>query len=236
MKALAVALTVAVVLPLTLFVVSADEQKAARTNADAKSRAAQKAALEKFNSLIGGWRGVGMLKRRSTRGAWIETAIWIWEFKKGEVGIRYVVKKGKLLERALLTFDPKTGRYRLRANFTGKIQRDYAGKLNGTRLVLLSPPDKKGDVYRMTVTRLNEKRTLVLHEKRRGNRGAFRRVAEVGYTRQGTSLAVAGNDGPECVVTGGRGTSQVTYKGKTYYVCASARHTKFMAEPQKYAS
>ena len=231
MKTLAFA-AAATFVSLTVFLVSADEKKRSQKNTDAESRDAQKAALEKFNSLIGGWRGVGMLKRRSTRGAWIETAKWVWEFKKGAVGIRYTVKKGKLLERALLTFDPKTGRYRIRANFTGKIQRDYAGKLNGTRLVLLSPPDKKGDVYRMTVTRLNEKRTLVLHEKRSGNRGAFRRVAEVGYTRQGTSLAVAGNDGPECVVTGGRGTSQVTYKGKTYYVCCSGCRQAFDDDPE----
>ncbi|MCH8829224.1 MAG: hypothetical protein IID45_06560 [Planctomycetes bacterium] len=198
---------------------------------DDKSRVAQKTALAKFNSLIGGWRGVGMPRRRSARGAWIETAEWVWEFKQGKIGIRYAVSKGKLLETALLTFDPKTKQYELQAKFAGKIERSYRGKLTGKTLVLNASPDKKGDVYRMTVTRLNEKRTLVLYERRTNNRGLYQRIAEVGYTRKGTSLAIPGVNGPECVVTGGTGTTRVSYKGKTYYVCCSGCRQAFEDDP-----
>lgn len=198
---------------------------------DAKSKAAQQAALEKFQSLIGGWRGVGMPKRGSARGAWFETADWVWEFKGGKVGIRYTVKNGRFLRDALLTFNPEANSYKLDATLPGNKRRTYSGQLKDNKLVLQSKPDRQGDVYRMTVTRLNEKRTLVLHERRAGNRGLFLRMAEVGYTRKGTSLAVAGTDGPECVVTGGKGTIRVTYQGKAYYVCCSGCRQAFEDDP-----
>jgi YHS domain-containing protein len=223
--------TLLVILCLTQLV-SAKNAEPDTKAAKSKTAAAEKAALAKFNSLIGGWRGVGMPKRGSTRGAWIETAEWVWEFKKGQTGIRYKVSKGKLLESALLTFDTKTKTYRLQASFAGQKKRTYTGTMQGTKLVLNSTADKSGDVYRASITRLNEKRTLVLHERRIQNRGLFLRLAEVGYTRKGTSIAVAGANGPECVVTGGKGTSQVSYKGKTYYICCSGCRQAFDDDPE----
>ncbi|MFQ5732986.1 MAG: YHS domain-containing protein [Planctomycetaceae bacterium] len=193
---------------------------------------AQRRALEKFNSLIGGWRGVGMPRRNSTRGAWIETAEWVWSFQDGKTAIVYVVKNGKQLQSARLTFDEKTKRYNLSAKFANKIARRYTGRIAGKKLVLDSAADKNGAVYRITITRLNEKRTLVLHERRRAKATQFFRIAEVGYTRKGTSLAVAGAGGPECVVTGGKGTTRVTYKGKTYYVCCSGCKQAFDDDPE----
>lgn len=194
--------------------------------------AQQKRALARFNSLIGGWRGVGMPRRNSTRGAWIESADWAWDFSDGKTAIRYVVKNGKQLQSAWLTFDPHKKMYHLDATFSGKTERRYSGEIAGKKLVLTSAAGKDGYVYRLTINRLNEKRTLVLHERRRAKATQFFRVAEVGYTRNGTSLAVAGADGPECVVTGGKGTIRVSYKGKTYYVCCSGCKQAFEDDPE----
>ncbi len=205
---------------------------AKETETDAKSKATQKAALEKFNSLIGGWRGVGMPRRGSAKGAWIESADWVWEFKKSSIGIRYAVTKGKMLQTALLTYDLKSSNYKLSARFAGDVERQYVGQLKDKRLTMLSAADKQGHVYRVTVTRLNPKRTIVLHERRVGTRGLFVRIVEVGYTRKGTSLAIAGADGPECVVTGGKGTTRVSYKGQTYYVCCSGCRQAFEDDPK----
>jgi YHS domain-containing protein len=196
------------------------------------SLADQKQALEKFNSLIGGWRGVGMPRRGSRRGAWIETAEWVWDFGKHGVAIKYVVKNGKQLQSARLTYDPKAKQYALTAQFADKTTRTYKGRLKEKKLLLVSAPDKDGAAFRITVTRLNEKRTLVLHERKAGKRSQFFRIAEVGYTRQGTSLAVEGGGEIECVVTGGKGTIRVTYKGKTYYVCCSGCRDAFNDDPE----
>jgi len=196
------------------------------------SQAAQKKALEEFNSLIGEWRGVGMPRRGSRRGAWIESAEWVWDFRKDAVAVRYLVNNGKQLQTARLTYDPKTKQYVMAAVFADKTKRTYRGKITGEKLRLVSSPDKAGYTYRITVTRVNDKRTLVLYERKRKQGRQFFRIAEVGYTRKGTSLAVAGADGPECVVTSGRGTMRVSYKGQTYLVCCTGCRQAFEDDPE----
>ena len=59
----------------------------------------------------------------------------------------------------------------------------------------------------------------------------FYRLGEVGYTREGVSFAV-GESGPVCIVTEGRGTMQVSYKGKTYHVCCSGCKDLFNENPE----
>ena len=222
--------TIAIVALVSLTGLSA--LAAEKTKRPAENQQAVKQALSEFNSLIGGWKGVGQPKRGSTRGAWIEKAEWVWNFDKGTTSIHYNIPKGKLLTSAVLTFDPKQKLYKLQGNFADKTARSYQGKLAGNKLVLESQAAKGDDVYRITLTRLNPKRTLVLHERQRASRGFFIRIAEVGYTREGTSLAVAGAGEPECVVTGGKGTMQVSYKGQTYYVCCSGCRQAFEDDPE----
>lgn len=192
----------------------------------------QKEALGKFNSLIGGWRGIGMPKRFSRKGAWSEKAEWVWDFKSAPVAIRYDIDDGKLFQSALLTYIPAEKTYKLLATLDDKTKREYTGKLVSDKLVLESKPDDDDHVHRLTVTRLNEKRTIVLHEKRKAEQTIYTRVAEVGYTRQGTRLASSDQTGPECIVTGGAGTMKIDYKGQTYYVCCTGCREAFLDDPE----
>ncbi|MGD9855779.1 MAG: YHS domain-containing protein [Planctomycetaceae bacterium] len=187
--------------------------------------------LERFNSLIGEWRGVGQPQRGSNRGAWRQTGEWVWNFENDAVAIDYNVTDGKLLTTARLTHDPKSGLYRLLVTNTEGIERAHTGRLEDNKLVLESSPDDAGAVSRITVTLLNDDRTLVLHEQRAANQQRFFRVAEVGYTRAGVRLARPGSGQPECIVTGGAGTMEVTYQGKTYYVCCSGCKQAFDDDP-----
>ncbi len=75
------------------------------------------------------------------------------------------------------------------------------------------------------------KRLLVLYERRIEKTDQFVRLAEVGYTREGSDFAKAGSGGPECVVTGGLGTIAVQYRGQTYYVCCSGCQGLFNEDP-----
>jgi YHS domain-containing protein len=193
-----------------------------------------KEALAQFNSLIGGWRGVGQPRRGSAAGSWKETANWVWDFSQpGKPAIKYEVSDGKLIKQARVTFDEPTGQFHATVTLADGATRDYAGKFEEDRLILESPPDAKHETHRLTITRLNEKRTTVLYEKKRATARLPLRVAEVGYTREGTRLAVEGGDGPECVVTGGKGTIQISYKGQTYYVCCSGCKQAFDENPEK---
>ncbi len=195
------------------------------------SRAAIQEALAEFNPLVGGWRGVGQPVRNSNKGSWSETAEWIWELKKDHVGIRYAVKDGKHLQSALLTWDPQKKEFELTATLPDRSERTYRGTHAGTKLTLQSASDDAGDVHQIVITQLNEKRTLVLFQARAKGQQQFTRVAEVGYTREGTKLAEERIGGPECIVTGGKGTMSTVYKGKTYWFCCTGCRDAFTDDP-----
>ncbi len=198
----------------TRWSMSAPPESSTENNSPPKVPADSKAALASFNELIGGWRGVGMPRRGSNVGAWFETADWVWDFKEKTPAIKYDVKQSQLLKSARLTWNPAQKQFQLKAILPDDSTREYQGKLSDAKkLVLESPADEAGQSHRITITQLNEKRTLVLHEKRTGQ-GSYRRVAEVGYTRAGTSLAVEGAGELECVVTGGKGTMAVSLPGQ----------------------
>jgi YHS domain-containing protein len=194
---------------------------------------AAKDALSQFNSLIGGWRGTAQPRRGSAAGSWRESAEWVWDFSQPAPAIRYVITDGKLLKAVRIMFDDKANQFRATAELPDGSNREYAGKLTDDKLVLDSQPDAKNEIHRLTVTRLNDKRTIVLFEKKRATSRGLARVAEVGYTREGTRLAVEGGDGPECVVTGGKGTIPISYKGQTYYVCCTGCKQAFNENPEK---
>jgi hypothetical protein len=199
--------------------------------ADEARREAQE-ALSEFNSLIGEWRGVGQPRRGSNQGAWRQNAEWVWDFEPESVGVRYAVSDGKLVNTARVTWDAAAKEYVLSLSTPESEQRVYRGRKDGERFVLTSAADDDGLTHRVTITQLNEKRTLVLHEKRSAGQQSFFRVAEVGYTREGTRLAAPGGGGPECIVTGGTGTMTVLHKGKTYYVCCTGCRQAFEADPE----
>jgi len=198
----------------------------------ASQPAAAKAALADFNSLIGGWRGVGQPKRNSNRDAWREEAEWLWDFADSRVAIVYKVSEGRLLQSAEITWAGEGQSYLMNAVLPDGTERKYAGELDDNRLVMETDADDDGNVHRITITRLNRKRTIVLFERRATGRSTYSRVAGVGYTRKGTSLAVAGGGARECVVTGGTGTMPVEHNGKTYYVCCTGCLQAFQDDPE----
>jgi YHS domain-containing protein len=200
--------------------------------ASAADRESTRQALAKFNGLIGGWRGVGQPVRNSNRGAWSETAEWLWEVKPESLALKYQVENGKLLESARLTYDPSTQTYALSAVLADKTERRYSGKLQGNKLVLDSASDGNGVIHQVTISQLNDKRMVALFQNHPKDSEQLTRVAEVGYTRQGTRLAEAGADGPVCIVTGGKGTLTHVYKGKTYYFCCTGCRDAFIADPE----
>ena len=175
-----------------------------------------------------------MIKQNSRRGAWSEKAEWVWKFSPNSSSIAYQITDGKFLKSAVLSYDPQKKTYVLATVQPDGKQRDYTGTLTKDTLILESLPDQEGAVYRISIRRLNQKRTLVLFEQRNRGQSFYYRLAEVGYTRAGTKLAESGSGGPECIVTGGAGTIQVSYQGKNYYVCCSGCKQAFEEDPETF--
>jgi YHS domain-containing protein len=225
--------------------VRSENDKATRSKPNPSPRTA-KEALKRFNHLIGGWRGVGQPRRGSAKGAWSEKANWTWQFatarsaskdnkpatKSASVAIRFRSPGSKLIVDGLFAYNPANRMFTLEATMADKTRRTYSGKPgSGGSLVFESKPDAKAQVHRLTIRTINTKRTLMLHERRRQSSTFYTRVAGIGYTREGTRLATA-NFGPLCIVTEGKGTSKVSYKGKSYWVCCSGCRDAFQDDPE----
>ena len=191
-----------------------------------------KRRLEPFNELVGEWRGIGQERRGSNRGAWKQTGEFVWDFTGDVPAVRYSVESGKLTQEARFFWNMDQSQIECLFKLPDGTNRSYVGNWADGKLVLISSESGDGNRFRLTITPLNEKRTLVLHEKTTGTGEVFFRVAEVGYTRSGTRLALPGGVSRECIVTGGTGTIQVTYKGQTYYVCCSGCKQAFDDDPE----
>lgn len=187
-------------------------------------------AFDSFRELIGSWRGVGQVRRGSSRGAWTESAEWRYDFSESKPRLVLDIEDGVHLDRLVIesrdrnlvaTIETADAQVRP-ASVTHK---------SGGKTVFFSQSDDRASL-RLTLTRLGEKRSLLLIESKPAGSQVFRRLGEVGYTRAGTKLATAGSGGPECIVTGGKGTIEVTHNGKTYYVCCTGCKQAFEADPE----
>ena len=153
------------------------------------------------------------------------------KFSETESALIGTVAKGKLASTLKITAEA-AGKFHLQWTSPEGTVRDLSGKIEESKLVLASEPDDEKEVYRVTITSLNELRTLILFEKRKSDQQSYTRIAEVGYTREGTRLAGPGGGQPECVVTGGLGTIKVTHEGQTYYVCCTGCQQAFNDDPK----
>ena len=101
----------------------------------------------------------------------------------------------------------------------------------GTEVPVVFQAEGAGDgPRRITLALPNESRYLLTLESITTAGGSATRLGEVGSTRVGASFA-AGESGPKCIVTGGRGTMTVSYQGKSYPVCCSGCRDLFNSDP-----
>ena len=217
------------------FAFSDDGPKDAKKDAAAaaESRRAAQRGLEPFNDWVGTWRGVGQPKRGSSKGAWTEEADWAWKLDRESAGLEIEIKDGKQLQNGVLSFDPREKKFRFVAKLPGGETRTYVGERGEEgRVILLSTDEETKDQHRLTFQMRHEDRMLLLLETKTASQPNFSRVAVVGYTRKGGSFASAADAGPKCIVTGGRGSMTVEYKGKTYYVCCSGCKAAFQDDPE----
>jgi hypothetical protein len=204
--------------------------------ADTAEKKTPKQALRAFNDLIGSWRGTGEpngTREEKQRNFWQEKIAWEWRFKGKDVYLLASFDKGKYFTAAELRYLPDKERYQLLATTPAKEKLVFEGTLDKKRLTLERTDDKKKETQRLIVALFHFNRYVYSYEVKAAERATFRKIYQVGATKEGVEFA-GDDDKPECVVSGGLGTMPVTYKGKTYYVCCSGCRDAFSDEPEKY--
>jgi hypothetical protein len=195
----------------------------------------QQEQLAKVQAVVGSWRGVAQPVRGSSKDAWSEQAEWSWDFSQSSPALIATLPQGKYFSRLRLTVGNNDGEYQLVATSAkDAAEQRYSGRLDDqNQLVLLAEQPRDAFPRRLTFRFVaGGDRLLLLMEKQVPTSGSFARIAEIGYTRVGSSFGSVAQ-GRECIVTGGLGTIEVTHNGKTYYVCCTGCRDYFNANPDQ---
>jgi YHS domain-containing protein len=199
--------------------------------APAGDRVSDQQTLKPFARLVGPWKGTGQPQRGSARGAWRESAEWAWVLTPETAALRMTTNDGKYVKSIMLRPGGAEDRFAADVVLADGSRRTFSGKAGPRDVLPLEPGEPPAvGLARITLTPLHENRFLVLLEGRDGEAGPVRRLAEVGYTRQGVAFA-AGDSYPTCIVTEGRGTIRVSFQGREYWVCCSGCKELFDEDP-----
>jgi hypothetical protein len=223
MRNLPLGLAIAIVLHLSALALYAD---------DSKLGSADRQRLQPLQAWVGEWRGAGQVKRGSADGGWTEEAAWVWRFDKDRAEFSFTTARGKYFRSGRLRPGKQDGEMELQVVTAGNQEVTYRGKLaDDGSLVLesaMAPPDAPQRVTVRVVA--SGDRLVMLLERKSALSDRFARLAEIGYTRKGSEFG-KGSSQPECIVTGGLGTIQVSYQGQMYYVCCAGCRDLFEQKP-----
>jgi YHS domain-containing protein len=200
--------------------------------------AKSKKALQEVQDFIGLWNLEGTQKVGAKTEAWKEKVNWGWKFKDGDawLTVAFAEGKGKYYTEGELRYDVAQKKYVLTLTPAGKgaAKEEYVGDFKTGTLKVERKDAKSGDVYRLTMNTLSEgDRFAFTSTKQDGGKGIFSAVYKMDGNKDG--LVKGGPKKPECIVSGGAANIQVSYNGKTYYVCCSGCRDEFNANPAKYA-
>jgi hypothetical protein len=200
---------------------------------DSGNQQAAKDRLSRFQPLVGTWRGVGQPQRGSTKDSWVEEAEWGWNFDGPTPALVGKLPDGKYFRELSLT-PADDHRFTITAKSAGGESVIYTGKKDEQDVLILTRTAGSDDLPQRISLRFaaGGDRLLLLLEKPAPGNNQFARLAEIGFTRQGSGFGKSATQ-RECVVTGGLGTIEVTHNGKTYAVCCTGCRDYFNANPDK---
>jgi YHS domain-containing protein len=190
-----------------------------------------KEALQALNEYVGSWKGSGANTSKSD--LWNEKFAWGWKFKGDDAWLAVEFKDSKDFDKGDLRYDVDKKKYQLKVATKKGDSRTYEGELKKGFLTLDWADPKTGETQRLKMNIAGGGiRFVYTLERRAKGSTIFTKLYQVDFGKEGESLAGGGKE-RECVVTGGKGTIEVSFKGKTYYVCCSGCRDAFNENPEK---
>lgn len=198
--------------------------------------------------LVGEWTSI--LKNASVN----EAHSWFWDVKSdpAKPAIVLQIPEGQFFTEARITYGPRKSQYTMTTTDADKATRSYIGTFDEPPKDVPSDDGKSvertfklgfdeqdnedaTEKFRYVIAQQNNNRYLMEVHRARGS-AAFRLREVAGTQREGVSFAKADDDYGDrtCVISGGLGTTTVSFKGKTYYVCCSGCKAAFDDDPERW--
>ncbi len=211
------------------------------------------AALQPFQVLLGQWRWIA----KKNFGNSVQTGQdleWIWDFQTdpNRPALKAATAGNPYFRALWLTWLPEDDKFQLTAKMaegdvrvlrgtwtdSGEPKEESDGrKVQHTyKLQLSQVTPESGDQWLIIFNQLDNNQYLIDLSRRpaAGKQPAL--LANIRQQRLGTSFAVADSDnpGPKCIISGGLGTMNVEYQGKSYPVCCSGCAAAFKDDPERW--
>lgn len=175
-----------------------------------------KEAMRSVQFLVGEWKVLVTDEARRDQ-SWEEEQAWEYRIEGDAYALRFAAKGSRAFREGLLTYDLTRKTYRLEVVRASGTPASFEGAWAGRELKLEEPQDSASGRERLTFQFLRDNRFLGTLERREAGAKAWRPVFSYQFTKKGVPFVRA--ERPKCVVTGGTGDIEVSYQGKTYYVC-----------------
>jgi hypothetical protein len=249
--------------PLSLSALAGSRPTAGASSGKAASAEAQEqqiqtviAKLQPMQIMLGQWRGT---TRREYEGfKAVDAHEWIWDLQTNpsQPALVMTSDKSPYLRSARLTWDSSRQQYSLTATDGQGVSRQYFGDFTEPVSEVVGSDDKLHRVYRLELSQdeaaavngapptefwqvafaQQENNRYLLEVGQRRPKTEFRRYDTVSTQREGTSFALSDTDYAEktCIISEGLGTTEIVYKGRSYWVCCSGCKAAFEEDPEKW--
>jgi hypothetical protein len=205
------------------------------------------AAMMPLQVMLGQWHGTTQKEQGEFKA--LDQSQWVWDFQtdRSQPAMVMTSEASPYIRMARLTYLIDRQIYQLKltnpqgetrvlegtftapaAEFQGDDQKMHVKyKLELTQV----DPAGQRDALQLVFNQQENNRFLIELAKKRGSR--FLRFDTIATQREGTSFAKsdAGVGNRECIISGGLGVMQVSYQGKSYWVCCSGCKAAFEEDP-----
>jgi len=194
-------------------------------------------AFKDLQEFIGAWKGNGGPLKAQPKPAelWSETLNWGWKFKGDDAWLVLEFTNGRYFKNGELRYTSKTKKYEFTATDAKGEKQVYQGTFKNNYLTLEYVDPKTKETQRIVMnTALDGGRFVYRFERQAQDSDIIRKEYQVSANKEGVGTGGTTKVKNECVVSGGQGTTQVSYKGESFWVCCSGCRDEFNANPEKY--
>lgn len=208
------------------------------------------AAMMPLQIMLGGWRGTTFRQVGNFKG--VDEPHWVWDFQtdRNQPALVMTSADGTYFRELRLTYLTDLDRFRMTSTGPDDETRTFDGEFTETPAEVRGDDNRPQVTYKLTLTELDsddtDERWQVVFNQQENNRyllelyrqrgESFSRLDTISTQREGTSIAASDEDygDRKCVISGGLGTIQVSYKGRTFWVCCTGCKAAFEEDPESW--
>ena len=207
------------------------------------------AKLQPLQILLGQWRGTTRREYENFKA--VDIHEWVWDLRSNPAQPALTIQSDKspYIKTGRLTWDSELNRFAMTVTDPAGMTRQFTGDFTEPVHEIVGSDDKlhrvfrlefnqtesseSGELWQLAFAQQENNRYLLEVSKRRG-KADFARFDTVSTQREGTSFAVsdAGYAEKTCIISEGLGTMEVTWKGRSYWVCCTGCKAAFEEDPE----